>query len=239
MTPVRCLRLCLATAGVGVAVAAVALAQDTVPIELHVDARVVPNKAGTAKYPQAVRIESDAYVKIPDGYDPPLVDTVEVWFPKGGLYNGHKYPKCAENVLARRGVAACPKGSIMGKGRGKATADTVFTYPRIAVVNGGRDTVFFYTVLTNPARVRAPVVGKLTKPGGRWSYKLYARIPRVLQVVAGIPIVLRELPIKAGDPRKDWIATTSCPRDERWRYHVLITFTTGQTKTYDDAVPCR
>jgi hypothetical protein len=236
---VRCLRLCLATAGVGVAVAAVALAQDTVPIELHVDARVVPNKAGTAKHPQAVRIESHAYVKIPEGYDPPLVDTVEVWFPKGGLYNGHKYPKCAQNLLARRGVVACPKGSIMGKGRGKATADSVFTYPRIAVVNGGRDTVFFYTVLTNPARVRAPVVGKLTKPGGRWSYKLHTRIPRVLQVVAGIPIVLRELHIKAGDPRKDWIATTSCPRDGRWRYHVLITFTTGQTKTYDGSVRCR
>jgi hypothetical protein len=91
VTRVRCLRLCLATAGVGVAVAAVALAQDTVPIELHVDARVVPNKAGTAKHPQAVRIESHAYIKIPEGYDPPLVDTVEVWFPKGGLYNGRKY----------------------------------------------------------------------------------------------------------------------------------------------------
>lgn len=127
----------------------------------------------------------------------------------------------------------------MGRGRGKATADDVFTYPKIAVVNGGRAKVFFYTVLTNPARVRAPVVGKLTKPGGRWSYKLYTRIPRVLHVVAGIPIVLRELHIKAGDPRKDWIATTSCPRDGRWRYHVLVTFTTGQTKTYDDSVPCR
>jgi hypothetical protein len=81
------------------------------------------------------------------------------------------------------------------------------------------------------------VVGKLTKPGGRWSYKLHTRIPRVLQVVAGIPIALRELHIKVGAPRKVWIATTSCARDERWRYHVLITFTTGQTKTYDDSVP--
>ena len=228
-----------AAMGLTVALAAVALAQDTVPIEIRVDAKVVPNKAGTAKHPQAVRIESHAYITIPEGYDPPLVDTVDVWFPRGGLYNGHRYPKCSQNVLARHGPGACPKGSIMGSGRGKATADDVFTYPKITVVNGGRAKVFFYTVLTNPARVRMPVLGTLTKPGGRWSYKLHARIPRALQVVAGIPIVLRELHIRAGDPRKDWIATTSCPRERRWRYHVLITFTTGQTKTYDGSVRCR
>ena len=115
----------------------------------------------------------------------------------------------------------------MGRGRGKATADDVFTYPKIAVVNGGRAKVFFSMVLTNPARVRMPVLGTLTKPGGKWSYRLHVRIPRALQVVVGVPIVLRELHIKAGDPRKDWIAITSCPRDRRWRYHVLITFTTG------------
>jgi hypothetical protein len=97
----------------------------------------------------------------------------------------------------------------------------------------------FYTVLTNPARVRAPVVGKLTKPGGRWSYKLYTRIPRVLQVVAGIPIVLRELHIKAGDPRKDWIATTSCPRDQRWRYHVLSRSRRARRRPTTTPCPCR
>jgi hypothetical protein len=233
------LGFCAAATGLTVALAALAFAQDTVPIEIRVDAKVVPNKAGSATHPQAVRIESHAYITIPEGYEPPLVDTVDVWFPKGGLYNGHKYPKCSQNVLARRGPSACRKGSIMGRGRGKATADDVFTYPKIAVVNGGRSKVFFYTVLTNPARVRMPVLGKLTKPGGRWSYKLHVRVPHALQVVAGIPIVLRELHIKAGDPRKDWIATTSCPRDGRWRYHVLITFTTGQTKTYDGSVRCR
>ena len=178
MTRVRCLRLCPRHRRVGVAVAAVALAQDTVPIELQVDARVVPNKAGTAKHPQAVRIESHAYIKIPEGYDPPLVDTVEVWFPKGGLYNGHKYPKCSHNVLARLGPSACPKARSWGAG-GARRPRTTSSPIRIAVVNGGRAKVFFYTVLTNPARVRAPVVGNLTKPGGRWSYKLHTRIPRV------------------------------------------------------------
>jgi hypothetical protein len=224
---------------VGCATTAIALAQDTVPIELSVDAKVVPNKTGTPARPRAVRIDVRAQITIPEAYNPPLVDSVDVWFPKGGVYHGDRYPSCTHTVLARRGVGGCPGGAVMGTGTGTATADTVLTYPRITVVNGGARRVFFYTVLTNPARVQAPIVGQITRPGGRWSYKLHARIPHVLQVVAGIPIVLRELHITAGSTRKDWLATTSCPADHQWRYHVLITFTTGQEKTYDSAAGCR
>jgi hypothetical protein len=216
-----------------------ALAQDSVPIDLSVDAKVIPNRAGTPKHPQPVRIDVRAHITIPEAYDPPLVDTVDVWFPKGGVYHGDRYPSCTQTVLARHGVRGCPKGAVMGTGTGTATADTVLTHPQITVVNGGARRVFFYTVLTNPARVQAPIVGEISRPGGQWSYRLHARIPRVLQVVAGVPIVLRELHITAGSTHKDWLATTSCPADHRWRYHVLIAFTTGQEKTYDNAVTCR
>ena len=88
-------------------------------------------------------------------------------FPKGGLYNGAKFPKCSETTLARKGVSGCPKGSIMGKGSGKAMADDVPTYPKVTIVNGGAKRVYFYTVMTNPARVQAPIVGKITKLSGR------------------------------------------------------------------------
>ena len=104
-----------AAMGLTVALAAVALAQDTVPIEIRVDAKVVPNKAGTAQHPQAVRIESHAYITIPEGYDPPLVDTVDVWFPRGGLYNGDRYPKCSQNVLARHGTGGLSEGLDHGE----------------------------------------------------------------------------------------------------------------------------
>src|SRR4051795_3450747 len=105
-----------------------------VPIEIQIDARVIPNKAGTPKKPQGVVIKVKGTIGIPDAYDPPLVDTVDVWFPKAGNFNGGKFPKCSQNVLARRGVKACPKGSIMGSGGGKASADTVFTYPKVTIV---------------------------------------------------------------------------------------------------------
>jgi hypothetical protein len=217
--------------------AAIALAQGTSPITMTVDATVTPDKAGTKQRPQGVKLAVTARFDIPEAYDPPLVDRVTVLFPTGGLYNGAAYPKCSRTTLARKGVSGCPKGSVMGKGSGKAMADDVPTYPKITIVNGGARRVYFYTVMTNPARVQVPVVGKISKRSGRWSYKLQARIPASLQVVAGVPIVLHELTLSGG--KGDWLATTSCPADKRWRYHAEGRFTTGETIVHDDAVPCR
>lgn len=216
---------------------AMARAQGTSPITMSLDATVTPNKAGTKKHPQGVKLAVTAKFDISEAYDPPLVDPVTVLFPKGGLYNGAKYPKCSETTLARKGVSGCPKGSIMGKGSGKAMADDVPTYPKVTIVNGGARRVYFYTVLTNPARVQAPIVGKITKLSGQYSYKLQAQIPKSLQIVAGVPIVLYELTLSGG--KGDWLATTSCPADKRWRYHAEGLFTTGETIIYDDSVPCR
>lgn len=218
--------------------AAVAVAQEELPIDIHIDATVIPNKAGTKKKPQGVVIKVKGTIDMPEAFDPPLVDTVDVWFPRSGLYNGGKFPACTQNTLARRGPRGCPKGSIMGSGGGKATADTTFTYPKITIVNGGARKIFFYTVLNNPARVQTPVpvtVSRLAR--GPWGYRAHAVVPRNLQIVAGVPIVLREFHGKAG--RGDWIATTSCPASGAWPYKVDIGFTTGQTRTYSDSVPCR
>lgn len=216
---------------------AIAFAQGTSPITMTVDAKVTPNKAGTKKRPQGVKLAVTARFDIPEAYDPPLVDRVTVLFPKGGLYNGAEYPKCSETTLARKGVSGCPKGSIMGKGSGKAMADDVPTYPKVTIVNGGAKRVYFYTVMTNPARVQAPVVGKITRMSGQYSYKLQAQIPQSLQIVAGVPIVLHELTLSGG--KGNWLATTYCPPDKRWRYHAEGLFTTGETIVYDDSVACR
>jgi hypothetical protein len=218
--------------------AALALAQEIVPIKISATAKVTPNRAGTPRHPQGVVLDVRSSIEIPDDYDPPLVQSVDVWFPKGGLYNGGRFPTCNQAALAHRGLSACPKGSIMGGGRAKARADTVFTYPRITVVNGGQDKVHFYTVLQRPARVATPVTATITKLGGqRWSYRAHAEIPRSLQIVAGIPLRFDSLHVTAG--KKDWLATTSCPADHRWRYHVEATFNSGQIVKYDGSVACR
>jgi hypothetical protein len=219
-------------------VAAVALAQDFVPIKISAIVKVTPNKAGTPAHPQGVVVEVTGTVDIPMDYDPPLAKTVDVWISRGGVYNGAKFPTCSQSAMEDRGLRACPKGSIMGFGSARALADTVVTNPKITVVNGGASKMFLFTVLVNPARVAKPIpVDVIKLSSGRWGYKLHAVIPRTLQIVAGIPLRLQHFHLRAG--RGDWITTTACPAGNRWSYHSEATFASGQVVTYDGSTPCR
>ena len=216
---------------------ATAMAQSAPPITIHVYPRVTPNVAGTPTAPQGVHLDVRIKIGIPQSYNPPLVREIDVWYPKGGLYNGGSYPTCSRLLLSARGPRACPVGSIMGAGGGVARADRTFTYPKITLVNGGQQVVYFYTVLNNPARVQEPVPGTVTKLSGRWSYRLHVVIPRNLQIVAGIPIVLQKLHIAAG--RGNWLATTYCPPDHKWAWQALTIFTDGERLANHGTVACR
>jgi hypothetical protein len=108
----------------------------------------------------------------------------------------------------------------------------------VTIINGGRTKMYFWVVLFDPARVGAVVTGTIAKLNSqRWSYRLHADIPSVLQVVATIPIVVDVFHASFG--RGDWITTTGCPRDHRWRYHVETGYRSGQVVRTDGAVPCR
>jgi hypothetical protein len=216
--------------------AGVALA-DSPPITVTVHPTVTPNKAGTPAHPQGVHLDVRINIGIPEDYTPPLVQTVDVWFPNGGLFNPSHFPTCSVRVMDAFGPGKCPRTSIMGHGRGVARADQTFTYPTITIVNGGPHVVYFYTVLNNPARVQEPVPGQVTRLSGKWSYHLRVRIPKNLQIVAGVPIVLQSLHISAG--RGDWLATTYCPPNHLWAYHALTSFDNRQTIVTDGTVGCR
>jgi hypothetical protein len=219
-------------------VAALAFGQDVVPIKISAVVKVTPNKAGTPRHPQGVKIDARVRVDIPHDYDPPLVQAVDVWFPKGGLYNGAKFPTCSFATMEHSGLKHCPPRSIMGHGKGTADADGVTSYPRLTVVNGGATKVYFYVVLSTPARVQQPVLATITKLNSpRWSYKLHAAVPRNLQIVAGIPLRLETFHTVVG--RGDWIATTYCPPDHRWRYHAETNYDSGQIVRTDGSVACR
>jgi hypothetical protein len=212
-----------------------AQAQDA-PTEVSVNAKVTPNKAGTKRKPRPVKLKVDVHWETPDGFEKPIVQSADALFPKGSLYNGAKYPKCSQNTLARRGTRACPKGSIMGKGRATAFADDVLTHPQITVVNGGARKVYLYTIMNVPARVQAPVPGTITKMRGKWAYRVHFEVPRVLQIVAGVPIALRDFSVTAG--KGDWLATTGCSGG-RWPFSVETFYSTGGSTTYEDSIRCR
>ena len=168
-----------------------------------------------------------------------MAGSVDVWLPKGWVYNGARHPACTAAKLSVGGPSACPPESIIGGSplfvveRPDASTPT-----RVTIINGGPTTMYFWTVLQNPARVQAVVTGTLTKLNSpRWSYRLHAVVPRTLQVVAGIPISLDTF--AANVRRGAWITTTSCPRDRRWHYRIEISSTSNETFTTSGVIPCR
>jgi hypothetical protein len=216
-------------------------AQDSTQTKLTVTPTVSPNKAGTKKKPQGVKLKFKITLDTPADLDKPVMQSGDVLFPKGSLYNGAKFAKCAKAKLAASGPAGCPKNSIMGNGTGDAFADTVITHPQLTIINGGGSDVWIWTVLTNPARVQKIVPGKITKMSGQWAYKLHFTVPEQLQVVAGVPIAVRSLSITAGGKSwaKDWLATTSCPSSKKWPFSMTAKLSTGGTINYANTVACK
>lgn len=221
----------LAASGVAAAVAAAPAPNVTVK------ATVTPNRAGTKAHPQGVKLVTKISWQTLGSANQPIVQTFDILFPKGSLYNGAHYPSCSYGRLNAVGPAGCPKGSIVGSGTGNAYADTTITHPKITVVNGGANRVYFFTVLNNPARVQSPVVGKISKTGGKYAYKLHVTVPQVLQVVAGVPIELTFLSVTAG--KSSWLATTSCGPGGHWPFSVTTGYNTGGSSKFTASIACR
>jgi len=217
------------------------IAQDSPDTIVKADTTVSPNKAGTKKKPQGVKLNFKATYTTKEGLEHPIITGGTVYITKGALYNGGKFPKCSAATLGHGGPSKCPPHSIMGKGSGDALADTVHTKPVITVVNGGADKIYFWTVLQNPARVQAAVPATITKQTGKWGYKVTFEVPKSLQIVAGIPITLNSLNITLGGKpyAKDWLATTSCPANKKWPYSSTWNLSTGGSISYDSSVACK
>ena len=145
------------------------------------------------------------------------MQTFDVLFPKGSLYNGGKIKSCSYGRLNAGGPTACPKASIVGSGTGNAYADTIIRTRRSRSSTAAR-TRSFFTVLNNPARVQSPVVGTITKMSGKYAYKLHVVVPTLLQFVAGVPIELTELHVTVG--KGSYLSTTSCGPGGKWPFSI-------------------
>ncbi|MEX1141588.1 MAG: hypothetical protein WD993_09065 [Thermoleophilaceae bacterium] len=225
-----------------------AAAQDDKPVTKFVSkAKIVPKKAGTKKNPRGHKIVGNLKVNtITPGFEPPIVTGGSVFLPKYGKYNGGKYKSCSKRTLDREGPRGCNKKSIMGNGSGVAYADTVDAAPDIVFVNGGKSTIWAYTTLYNPALVQEPVKIKVKKIKHRkWGYKVSFQVPKVLQVVAGVPITLRSLKYSIGGKKyaRDYIVTTGCPRNKKYPYQATANYlyNTGErtSSTYKGTVACK
>jgi hypothetical protein len=212
----------------GVAVGAVvvpAMAQD--PQDLPVtrivsSAKATPNKAGTPKHPQGMKITGSARLIVPSDVEAPIVTGVEILTDKGITWTHGKYVTCSKQTLDRGGPARCPRTSIMGSAIATGYADTVSTHVDLVFVNGGPGTTYIYATLNNPARIRETLVVKSTPlSSGEWGHRETVSIPRSLQIVAGVPLQLTAIRFTVGGKSyaKEFIANTSCPRGG-WKYQV-------------------
>lgn len=221
-----------------------AQAQEHLPeMKLSAKAWATPSKAGTKRKPRGVRIQATAKIESELGYEPPIVTGVDILMGKGLVWNADRYVKCPKPVLDRNGPDACPPKAIMGSAKARARADTIVATADIVFVNAGWDRTFAYTTLYRPALVQETIVVKRTKKGGQWSHQESLRVPKVLQVVAGVPIQVTgaELTIGGKPWARDYIVSTSCPKGG-WKYratahYLFVTGATGQD-TIDGSIPC-
>jgi hypothetical protein len=227
-------------------VAAPAAAQ--VPVtEFESSAKITPKKAGTKKNPQGIKISGKLEFRtITQGVEPPIITGGDVLLPKGGTYNGGKYKSCSGAKMRQaQSIDVCPKTSIMGRGSGVAFADNVDAKPTVDFVNGGKNTIWAFTTLYNPALVQEPIAINIKKlKSAKWGYRASFKVPKILQVVAGVPITLRSFNYNIGGKKyaKDFIVTTSCPKSKKYPYEATASYLyndgTTSKSTYKSTVPC-
>lgn len=222
-------------------------------------AKITPKKAGTKKNPRGVQLTGGlSFRTVTQGIEPPIITGGDVLISKGGTWGGGKYATCSgAKMRAAQSTDVCPKKSIVGSGSGVAFADNVDAAPDVVFVNGGKSTLWAFTTLYNPALVQEPIAIKIKKMTGKWAYKASFKVPEVLQVVAGVPVTLRDFDYKIGGKfklpgsRKTTnaskyapllLATTSCPKSKKYPYeataHYLYNTAQTASKTYKGSVSC-
>jgi hypothetical protein len=119
------------------ALAALVLATTTALAAVGVKANYSfsPNKANKSAG-VTVNIEATD----PAAEQPPIMNRIQISFPKGGKWNGPKFPKCSLNALNSKGPKGCPSKSKIGSGTGVGYAKPVVTDPvqaKLTIFNGG------------------------------------------------------------------------------------------------------
>ena len=214
-------KLVVATVGGTIAIVGAGVALAATWPTVTVTPTVSSTKAGTKSNPKGVTLKTVFTWQKLGAANQPVVTKFVVMFPKGSLWQGAKYPTCALSVLHSKGPKGCPSASIVGSGTGTAYADVTLTHPKITVVNGGAKTIYFYTVLNNPARVQEPVIGHISGASGAYAYTVTTTVPKNLLIVAGTPVELTNLSVTVGHAAL--IATTGCPGG-KWPYAVTTQY---------------
>ena len=225
-----------------VAVSPASAQTETVMSVQKFTAKVSPSKAGTKKKPRAISLTANPYF---DDISPDLGREVQfatvnanVFFPKGGVYNGKQFPSCSSATVFQD-EKLCPKGSQIGSAKGFGKGLGLDEEVVGKFFNDKGNTVLL-VVGDSPLIIREIVPATLTKLSDPdFSYKLSVSVPRNLQspapgVIAAVMRFQSTVPVqyvKKGKKKIPLLASTQCPAGG-WKFRYQADYTT----TYDGAI---
>jgi hypothetical protein len=189
-------------------------------VDVQLNGRLSPVIREVPRKPPSMKLRMTAtFAGEGPGFQPPTLDHSVIRFPYGSRLNNHLFPHCDPAAINRRGPGVCPRGSLIGRGYANVFADTERQRLTVRLFNGrGGNSIVFYFHGTNPARVDTAFAAPLRRlRGGMWNYVLNVPVPETLQVVAGIPIYVREFVSTVGAERRvngrriGFIEAWSCP----------------------------
>jgi hypothetical protein len=215
------------------------------------DGGFTPTTLPKQKY-APIRLHGYGKISTTDGKEPPVLETLTLWFDKHGEVVTKGLPICTVGKLRATTPAVARKNcreSIVGEGYG--TAEIAFPEQKpftasspITIFNGppknGNPTVLAHAYLGVPAPTTYIVPVEIQRVhDGRYGFKTEAKIPKIAGG-AGIPIYGR---LKIG---REWTykgkrlsyANASCP-DGRLQGKVQTTFKDGSFLEGTIIKPCK
>ena len=187
----------------------------------------VPTLHGTAKRAPAKGIKLTLAVGLdanPSTLQPHTLTSATLLFPQGATLNSARFPSCSPAKLQAKGTTACPAGSKIGSGSANGSGGNPGQSPifsedlSIAAFNGPHGkSVLLWLTGTAPAAINNVLVAKLTRVGGRYSYRLNLAVPVGLQSIAGVQVAVRRFTTSVGATRTikgrryPWLRAPVCP----------------------------
>jgi hypothetical protein len=194
-----------------------------------------PSKAGKSA---GVSVTYD--ITDPAAEQPPVNNRVQINFPKGGKWNGPKFPKCSANILASKGPSGCPSGSKLGTGSGVGMAKPVVTDPvqaKLTIFNGGSSIlVYVFPDLGPTFTVTCKIVA---------GYSLDCAIPPIKTLpsapdAATVTVRTKTTKKSTGKgKRKKGIVVAPKKCNGSWKSTATFTFTTGEKVTAPFSQKCK
>jgi uncharacterized membrane protein YhaH (DUF805 family) len=188
------IRLFVSTTAVAAALFAVAIGQAAAapaPVKLKLGLTMDLLGPDAGKLGAGARVHGKVGVSTEDGSENPVISGGHVRVPHGIAFNVRRsYLKCIRSFIPEDTIETCPERSIMGSGRKTSIIDEPPTIDSVDFIDGGGRTIWGRATIFSPAIVVDGIAVRVKElRDSKWGHELSFKVPIVLQVVAGIPMV--------------------------------------------------